>query len=35
VNSINVGETKADCTGDGILDLFDFLCFVNAYNAGC
>ncbi len=23
----------ADCTGDGILDLFDFLCFVNAFNA--
>jgi hypothetical protein len=24
----------ADCTADGVLDLFDFLCFVNAFNAG-
>jgi hypothetical protein len=24
----------ADCTGDGALDLFDFLCFVNRFNAG-
>lgn len=23
----------ADCTGDGVLDIFDFLCFVNAFNA--
>jgi hypothetical protein len=25
----------ADCTGDGALDLFDFLCFVNTFSAGC
>jgi hypothetical protein len=24
----------ADCDGSGTLDLFDFLCFVNRYNAG-
>jgi hypothetical protein len=24
----------ADCTGDESLDLFDFLCFVNQFNAG-
>jgi len=24
----------ADCTADGTLDLFDFLCFVNLFNAG-
>jgi hypothetical protein len=24
----------ADCTGDGQTDLFDFLCFVNLFNAG-
>jgi hypothetical protein len=26
-------ECYPDCTGDGVLDLFDFLCFVNAFNA--
>jgi photosystem II stability/assembly factor-like uncharacterized protein len=25
---------RPDCTADGTLDLFDFLCFVNAFNAG-
>ena len=25
---------KADCDGSGALDIFDFLCFVNAFNAG-
>jgi hypothetical protein len=23
-----------DCTGEGVLDLFDFLCYVNLFNAG-
>jgi len=26
---------QSDCTHDGSRDLFDFLCFVNAFNAGC
>ncbi len=26
-------DCYADCTGDGALDLFDFLCFVNAFNS--
>jgi hypothetical protein len=25
----------ADCNADGVLDLFDFLCFVNDFNDGC
>ncbi len=32
--SLRSGGCYADCTGDGTLDLFDFLCFVNAFNAG-
>lgn len=24
-----------DCNADGELDLFDFLCFANNFNAGC
>jgi hypothetical protein len=32
---LSLGEECApDCTGDGALDLFDFLCFVNLFNAG-
>jgi predicted outer membrane repeat protein len=29
------GRSYADCNGDGTIDLFDFLCFVNAFNQGC
>jgi len=29
-----LGGCYADCTGGGGLDLFDFLCFVNRFNAG-
>jgi hypothetical protein len=29
------GACYADCTGEGVLDLFDFLCFVNAFNEWC
>ncbi|MFG0286354.1 MAG: hypothetical protein ACF8R7_18220 [Phycisphaerales bacterium JB039] len=32
--SINVGA-YADCDGNGTLDFFDFLCFQNAFAAGC
>jgi hypothetical protein len=28
------GACYPDCDGSGTLDLFDFLCFVNAFNAG-
>jgi hypothetical protein len=28
------GSCAADCAPDGTLDLFDFLCFVNTFNAG-
>jgi hypothetical protein len=28
------GECIADCDGSGLLDLFDFLCFTNGFNAG-
>lgn len=28
------GSCAADCDGDGTLSLFDFLCFVNVFNAG-
>lgn len=36
----DLGSTRCypDCdasTGEGVLDLFDFLCFVNAFNAAC
>jgi hypothetical protein len=24
-----------DCDGSGAFDLFDFLCFINHFNAGC
>ncbi len=27
-------ECRADCDGSGVLDLFDFLCFTNAFNGG-
>ena len=29
------GRGNPDCDASGTLDLFDFLCFVNAFNAGC
>jgi hypothetical protein len=29
------GDAYADCDRKGTLDLFDFLCFVNEFNAGC
>jgi len=32
--SINVGN-YADCNGDGVLDIFDFLCFQDAFAIGC
>lgn len=32
--SLTSDECYPDCTGDGTLDLFDFLCFVNGFNAG-
>jgi hypothetical protein len=35
VNGFNAGDPAADCDGNDGLDLFDFLCFVNAFNAGC
>lgn len=30
---IQIGDCFADCTGDGVSDLFDFLCFTNRFNA--
>lgn len=32
--SIESAACYPDCTGDGSLDLFDFLCFVNEFNSG-
>ena len=29
------GDPAADCDGSGGLDFFDFLCFQNAFAAGC
>jgi hypothetical protein len=29
------GNPAADCDGDTELTLFDFLCFQNAFSAGC
>jgi hypothetical protein len=35
IHAAPLGEAcYADCDGSGGLDLFDFLCFVNAFNAG-
>lgn len=35
IHAAPVGDAcYADCDGNGALDLFDFLCFVNAFNAG-
>jgi len=28
-------DAKADCDNNDVFELFDFLCFVNAFNAGC
>ncbi len=34
IEAATPNECYADCTGDGVLDLFDFLCYVNLFNAG-
>jgi hypothetical protein len=34
VETTEIGGCYPDFTGDGVLDLFDFLAFVNAFNAG-
>jgi hypothetical protein len=31
---IHIGGCHADCDDDGMLDLFDFLCFANEFNTG-
>jgi len=42
INALRILETDpagpscyADCDGNGVLDFFDFLCFQNAFAAGC
>ena len=32
---VTYGTPAADCDHSNSLDLFDFLCFTNAFNAGC
>ena len=34
INYTPTGDCYADFNGDGVLDLFDFLGFVNEFNAG-
>ena len=31
---VRITRCAANCDGNNTLDLFDFLCFVNAFNAG-
>ena len=35
LNLFNAADPKADCTGDGLHDLSDFVCYTDAFKAGC
>ena len=32
---LSIDDCYADCDRSGVLDVFDFLCFQNAFVAGC
>jgi len=34
-NRFDAGDAAADCNRDGELNVFDFLCYFNAFNEGC
>lgn len=34
-NWFAAGDARADLTGDGVIDIWDFLFFLNAFDAGC